>query len=91
VNAKKTESESFGDYEILGELGRGGMGVVYKARENSLYRDVALKVLPRSLSANPNLVKRFLREAHALAQSTPCSTAFEEKHLSVQTSRFLQI
>ncbi len=68
MNDKKTESQSFADYEILGELGRGGMGVVYKARENSLDRDVALKILPRTLSANPNLVKRFLREAHSLNQ-----------------------
>ncbi len=55
-------------YEITRELGRGGMGVVYLARDTVLERDVAYKVLPEGLRNNPNALKNFLREAKAAAQ-----------------------
>ncbi len=54
------------DFEVLGELGRGGMGVVYEARQLTLDRIVALKVLPFG-AVDPRTVKRFLREAETVA------------------------
>jgi tetratricopeptide (TPR) repeat protein len=54
-------------YEILAEIGRGGMGVVYQARDRRLGRVVALKRLPDNLHSNPTAVELFLREARAAA------------------------
>ncbi len=54
-------------YEILGPLGRGGMGEVYQARDSKLGRDVAIKVLPNHLSFDPERLGRFEREARLLA------------------------
>ena len=57
---------SIPDFEVFGELGRGGMGVVYEAKQLSLDRIVALKVLPFG-AVDPRTVKRFLREAETVA------------------------
>jgi len=56
-----------GPYEILAPLGAGGMGEVYRARDRKLDRDVAIKVLPASVAADPDTLARFEREAKAVA------------------------
>ena len=57
-----------GRYQIIGTLGRGGMGIVYKAKDSVLDRIVALKVLPDTLKENPQALKNFLREAKSAAR-----------------------
>ncbi len=57
-----------GRYQVLGELGRGGMGIVYRARDTVLDRTVAYKVLPDALKENPQALRNFLREAKSAAQ-----------------------
>jgi len=54
-------------YEVTGKLGEGAMGEVYRARDTTLDRDVALKVLPDSFTADPERLGRFQREAKVLA------------------------
>lgn len=58
----------FGDYRIDAEIGRGGMGVVYRAWQSRMNRPVALKVLPHGVAQDPAYRARFGREAAALAQ-----------------------
>jgi tetratricopeptide (TPR) repeat protein len=57
-----------GRYRVEGELGRGGMGIVYKAQDTVLDRPVAFKVLPDALKDNPEALKNFLREAKSAAK-----------------------
>jgi len=59
--------DRIGHYTIVSELGRGGMGVVYKAHEESLNRFVAIKVLGEHLEADDEYVQRFVREARSAA------------------------
>ncbi len=57
-----------GPYEIVAPIGAGGMGEVYRARDERLGRDVALKVLPAAVAGDPDRLARFEREARALAR-----------------------
>jgi len=59
--------EFLGPYRILDQLGRGGMGAVYRAVHNTLERPAAIKLLPAEMAASPEHVMRFLREARAVS------------------------
>lgn len=61
-------NETISDYEILDVLGKGGMGVVYRARQKSLNRIVAIKMVLLSQMKNPSLIARFEREAQTVAK-----------------------
>ena len=61
-------AEPLGDFLLVRELGRGGMGVVYEAVQRSLNRRVALKVLPLAAPLDPRQLQRFKNEARAAAQ-----------------------
>lgn len=60
--------KTLGQYQIVQELGRGGMAVVYKAHQPALQRHVAIKVLPPQMGTDPGFVKRFQQEAVAAAK-----------------------
>jgi eukaryotic-like serine/threonine-protein kinase len=62
--------KTVGDFLVLRKLGQGGMGQVYLARQQSLKREVALKILRKELSENPTALKRFQAEAEAVARIT---------------------
>src|SRR5947209_4004020 len=68
IRAAGKQPKRLGDYRILREVGRGGMGIVYEAEQESLGRHVALKVLPGSMLLDPQRLRRFLREARAAAR-----------------------
>ena len=67
VSARQWTGKRISDFEIERELGRGGMGIVFLAKQISLQRMVALKVLPPHLAGVPKYVERFTREATATA------------------------
>jgi serine/threonine-protein kinase len=59
--------QRIGAYQVLAPIGAGGMGEVYRARDTRLGRDVAIKILPREFTSNPDRLARFEREARVLA------------------------
>lgn len=67
-SGQSSAGEQIGKYTVLGEVGRGGMGVVYLARDPDLDREVALKVLRADVSGDDRFVARFEREARAVAR-----------------------
>ena len=64
----KQSLDSVGKYTIVEEIGQGGMSVVYRGRDSSLERDVAIKVLHPHLARDPDSRERFAREARAVAR-----------------------
>jgi eukaryotic-like serine/threonine-protein kinase len=62
-----TTGTRIGPYEVTSRLGEGGMGVVFRAHDTKLRRDVALKLLPDHFADNPERLARFEREAQVLA------------------------
>jgi eukaryotic-like serine/threonine-protein kinase len=62
-----TAGTCLGQYEVLGPIGAGGMAEVYRARDTTLHREVALKVLPPRFAIDTDRLMRFKREAHMLA------------------------
>src|SRR5262245_28682254 len=68
--SRDSEPASIGPYKVLGELGRGGMGTVYRGRDSRLRRDVALKMLSEERRPDAARVARFVQEARVLAALT---------------------
>ena len=66
-NMALSSGTRLGVYEIVGLVGAGGMGEVYRARDARLHRDVAIKVLPAAFAADPERMARFEQEARAAA------------------------
>jgi len=95
VSSEHTCPERLGDYRILREVGRGGMGVVYEAVQESLGRHVALKLLPSSASLNPTYLERFRREAKAAGRLhhtniVPVFGVGECDHVSFYVMQYIQ-
>src|SRR5204862_930020 len=78
-----------GVYEVVSPLGAGGMGEVYRAHDTKLGRDVALKILPDALAADPDRVARFEREAKVLASLNHSRIAVLHGFEESGTQRFL--
>ena len=73
-----------GPYEIIEQLGAGGMGEVYRARDTRLDRDMANKVLPQHLATEVERLARFEREAKLLAQLNHANIATIHEHKNAQ-------
>src|SRR5690349_19622279 len=75
-----------GPYEIVSPLGAGGMGEVYRARDTRLGRDVAVKVLPTSFSADKDRLQRFEQEACAAGALNHPNYSLDNKLMSVDVN-----
>ena len=73
-----TPGTTLGPYSVTAKIGEGGMGVVYRARDTKLDRDVALKVLPQAFTDDPDRLAGFEREAKVLASLNHC--AYQKPH-----------
>jgi serine/threonine protein kinase len=76
-----------GPYEIVAPLGAGGMGEVYRARDTTLNRDVAIKVLPDLFASDAERLARFTREAQTLASLNHLRRVGWSAHLSANCFR----
>ena len=68
ASSRRTSSDRIGDYVLVSELGHGGMATVFRARDERLQREIALKVIHPHLQANEEVAERFTREARAVAR-----------------------
>jgi eukaryotic-like serine/threonine-protein kinase len=84
-----TVGTQLGSHEIIGMLGKGGMGKVYRARDTKLKREVAIKILPDEFSRDPDRVRRFQREAEVLASLNHPNIAAIHSLEEANGSRFL--
>jgi eukaryotic-like serine/threonine-protein kinase len=94
TSSETKPDDQFGDYRIVREIGRGGMGVVYEARQESLDRRVALKILPRHSLRDPKRLARFRIEAQAAAKLhhtniVPVFGLFEHDELYYYAMQFI--
>jgi eukaryotic-like serine/threonine-protein kinase len=96
LNASKLEAgQRLGEFRIVREIGRGGMGVVYEAVQTSLNRRVALKVLPANVVLSDNAVERFDREAHTAGRLhhtniVPVYAVGEESGISYYAMQYIR-
>ena len=74
-----TTGTCLGPYEIQSQLGAGGMGEVYRARDTRLDRTVAIKVLPEHVASDPDLKQRFEREAKTIS-------SLNHPHICIQSA-----
>jgi serine/threonine protein kinase len=80
ASTAKLVPQGRGNYQLLGEIARGGMGVILKGHDTDLGRDVAVKVLDGELAKRPAVVQRFVEEAQIGGQlqhpaSCPCTSS----------------
>src|SRR5215471_7194848 len=81
--------QQLGSYEITSLLGAGGMGEVYRARDVKLKRDVAIKIIPEALAAEPERISRFEREAELLASLNHANIAIVHDFQQAERRQFL--